>query len=192
MKLSPDIKYAFDFDGTLVNCREKQLFLYCEALKKYGFYDFKPSCFWMMKTSGISTYDCLKFQCIDDKIIELAMQYWYENIENLEYQFLDKPTDLLVSEVQFLAEPTIITARRIRSNIHLQIRNLKTYLHKPKLYIVDHSSAISQKSKILIKNNIEIFIGDSEVDFYAAKLANVEFRFVEGGQRTLSFIQSLS
>ena len=191
MKLCHNKKYAFDFDGTLVECQAKQLYLYAKALRIFGFRDFDPSSFWLMKSSGMNTKDCLMHQCADEEILSSAMLYWFNEIENLEYQIFDRPTDLLLKIVKHIEKPIVITARRNPCNLRIQVNNLQSFLSSPQLFIVDHENAIASKAKILGELEVDIFFGDSEIDMYAAKLANVDFQFVEGGQRTLECLKSL-
>ena len=189
MKFYPDKKYAFDLDGTLITCKEKQLFVWSLALPRSLVNRSTLEKFWRRKMDGENTRNILLTLNLSKDEVKLAEEFFYQNIENQEYQFLDKPKALLRKLVtEKLEKILIISARQFHDLANIQLNNLIPTELKYELVTVRHKGVVENKAKILKSYNVDEYFGDSEIDRKACELANIHFQFVSDGQRNKRFV----
>lgn len=190
MKFYPNKKYAFDLDGTLVGCKEKQLYLWNLAHREIAGTQLNIYKFWEDKKNGKNSSDILRSFGLSEYLTNSICNYWAANIENIEYTPLDRPTALLQKLLKLeIPTLTIITARQKAAIVNIQVQNLIAGRVKYNLFAVNHEDVAKNKAKILIDRKIDVYLGDTEIDYDACKLANIEFQFVSGGQRSSSFMR---
>lgn len=190
MKFYPDKLYAFDLDGTLVSCKEKQLFVWRLALPAIFSSRTNLELFWSEKLMGKRTKDILLNLEIDEEKICIAQNYFKKNIENLEFQFLDKPTMLLDVISRKLKHINIISARQFHDLAEIQVNNIIPANLTYSLITVTHTAVIEEKASVIRKLGIDTYVGDTELDYQASQMAGVRFQFMPGGQRTRKFVMS--
>lgn len=190
MKFYPDKLYAFDLDGTLVNCKAKQLFVWSLALPDIFSSKTNLELFWSEKLIGKNTKDILLGFGIDKKKISVAQNYFKLHIENQEFQFLDKPTMLLDMICKKLKHINIISARQFHELAEIQVNNTIPANISYSLTTVSHGAVIEEKASVIRQLGIDIYVGDTELDYQACQMAGVHFQFMPGGQRTKKFVMS--
>jgi phosphoglycolate phosphatase-like HAD superfamily hydrolase len=62
--------------------------------------------------------------------------------------------------------------------------------HVGKVFIVPQRSAAQSKALLLLETKPDVFIGDSESDYEAARVAGVRFVAVATGQRSRKYLLS--
>ena len=83
---------AFDFDGTLVNCKTRQVEVLQSILRRkdINLRNFNTDKWWIYKTNGLNTIDALvKMQINEDKARYIS-SCWFDIVENPEWLDLDR------------------------------------------------------------------------------------------------------
>lgn len=185
---------GIDLDGTLISCREKQLFSLHKSLQllriKYDAYDE----FWKLKTNGLTTAHALMSTGIDRSVAQNAAEIWIENVETWECLEKDRIVpgafDVLAS-LSHRADLLLLSARQNAAMFERQIvtLGLKPYF-KFVMTVLTGSDAANAKAFYLMEHGARCYIGDTESDAAAAAKANIAIYLVATGQRSLEFLQS--
>ena len=187
---------AFDFDGTLVNCKTRQTEVLRSILrrKECNMLQLDFNKWWKYKTNGSSTFDALVKMKVSGEIAKYISKSWIDIIENPEWLDLDKLNDNvipLLSQLNNSNKPTfIVTARKSEYFFLNQIKKLSIDQHFNKYFVVDPNQSKEQKIEILRKLKPSLFIGDTENDFFSANESGVKFIAVSSGQRSKQFLSS--
>ena len=186
---------AFDFDGTLVNCKIRQVEVLQSILrrKEINIRDFNINKWWKYKRNGLNTFDALVKMQINTKTAEYISNCWISNIENPEWLDLDSLFDCVIPMLNRLKELDknvyIITARKSEHFFLNQIRKLCVDQYIKKYFVVTPFNSIEQKREILNQLKPSLYFGDSENDFYSAQKSGVKFIAVSTGQRSKQFLK---
>lgn len=188
---------AFDFDGTLVNCKTRQVEVLNSILRssEFNILKFNTDQWWKYKTNGLSTIDALIKMHIKPETANDINSYWYNIIENPEWLDLDYLYENVIPFFQRLKELNvklyIITARKSKYFFLNQIRKLIPDNFITKYFVVNPSNSIEQKKEILNFLKPSIFVGDTENDFFSAQKAGVDFIATSSGQRSKQFLSDI-
>jgi phosphoglycolate phosphatase-like HAD superfamily hydrolase len=184
-------KVAFDLDGTLITTDSKQSLLMKSICIAFDV-PFNVSLYWNLKRSGFSNPKALAQLGVPAEKIDKICTIWKMQIENPYWQGFDNVIPGSIGLLEQLARngtsSYLVTARSDVSLLNQQLQRLNLGGHFAGVYAVNPSNAAEEKAKILQNVGVELFIGDSEVDFLAARAAGVTFFGVESGQRTKVFL----
>jgi len=187
-------KIAFDIDGTLLDPRPKQVHVAQQALLKFGVKEFDEKSYWNLKRLGNSNIEAFAIMGISEEVAVLASEEWLARIEEESPSKLDLPYFFCKDTISELAKKNRLFCVSARKNPAL----LKNRLNEVGLnhffehvFVVDPGNSRSEKADILKMIKPSIFIGDTESDFDASKLAKVNFIGVSCGMRNHRFLQSI-
>lgn len=189
-----DIPIAFDFDGTLVNCKVRQVEVLRSVLRKKEFFqvtvDFDE--WWDLKREGLNTYDALIKIGVKQPIAKAITTNWIELIEEPQWLDLDGLKPDVLPFLQSLKKNKnrlyLISARKSRFNFLNQLKKLSLLPFFDEIYIVDPLNVIEKKTEVLLTIKPSFFFGDSESDYKAALSSNTNFIGVSSGQRSPDFL----
>jgi len=187
---------AFDFDGTLINCKIRQVEVLRSILrrKEYNILLFDFNKWWKFKTNGSNTFDALIKMNVSSDIAKDITKSWIDIIEKPEWLDLDKLNDNVISLLRQLKNSNkpifIVTARKSEYSFLNQIRKLSIDQYITKYFVVHPFHSKEQKKEILDYLKPSLFVGDTENDFYSAKKSGVQFIAVSSGQRSKQFLIS--
>jgi phosphoglycolate phosphatase-like HAD superfamily hydrolase len=173
---------ALDLDGTIISCKERQSSLMRDIVG----IGFDVDRYWFYKQNGDNNKTALIKLGYGAYEVNNFCRAWLEKIETFEYLKLDKLLiDILDLSSRFSL--VLITARSNEKKLHEQLEYLNIIDCFKKIYVVNPRNAAVEKANILKAIDCRVFIGDSESDFEAANLADVDFMGVLSGQRSSEF-----
>lgn len=185
---------AFDFDGTLVNCKTRQVEVLQSILRRgdINLHEFNTDEWWKYKTNGLNTFNALIEMQTKPETAEYISLCWKNLIENPEWLDLDRLFDGVIPLLKKLKKSEkniyIITARKSEYFFLNQIKKLCIDQYIKDFFVVNPGESIEQKRKVLEQIKPSFFIGDTENDFYSATKAGIEFIAVSSGQRSKKFL----
>ena len=175
---------AFDFDGTLLDSRERHKIVLSDILKKYKI-NLDTSDLVEFKRQGKNNVDYLLSKGLSSEDANNIQKEWIENIEKEEYLKHDKLYPEAVDLLEKYSEKNdliLITARNNKEGLHNQIKKFNLEKYFTNIYVVNSGKlTISEKAKILKKESVSEFFGDTQSDEDAACEANVRFTHVDRG-----------
>lgn len=176
---------AFDLDGTLVSCRERQV-----AVAETVAAPLDPDAFWAAKQDGRTTAEALTAQGIEQP--EQAARAWVDRIEEEHFLALDRlaagALEALLAAQEAGLAPVILTARRDAAAVGRQVEWLGLVPPATGPVVVDPRRAGEEKAVALAELDAVGLVGDTESDLAAARTAGVPFAAVDGGQRSAAFL----
>lgn len=175
---------AFDFDGTLLDSRNRHIVVMRDVLSQFG-KDLNVDDLVEFKSYGKNNVDYLISKGIDKDTAKNIQKQWIENIEKQEY--LD--IDVLYQDAIDLLEKyhadndlILVTARSNIDGLNKQVDKFNLRKYFKEIFIVNPGkNAAFDKSEILKSNKVILMIGDTNSDFMATKIAGTEFMFHENG-----------
>jgi phosphoglycolate phosphatase-like HAD superfamily hydrolase len=178
---------AFDLDGTLLACRERQV-----AVAHHVAGPIDEDLFWTAKRAGACTAAALTAVGVADGPAVAAE--WVAQIEDERWLALDQPTPSAAAALRLAAaagrSPFVLTARRDRDGVLRQLERTGLAELVAGVEVVDPSRAAERKAAVLRELAATGLVGDTESDARAAKLAGVPFAGVGTGQRSRSFLRA--
>lgn len=188
-------KFAFDLDGTLITCRNRQLTLMKTVLSTYSVIDFDYSTFWSLKRDGLSNISAMNSLGININLSRRVNVDWIGQIEDYYWLMYDSCYDNILESLckikEFGNDVFVITARKNKGNLFLQLDQLGLSSVITDCFIARHSVVVEEKEAMLRKTKSDIFFGDTETDYYAAKNAGVNFYASVIGQRSEVYLRSV-
>lgn len=179
---------ALDFDGTLLNSTERHRIVLDKVLYDFGI-RLNTSDLIKFKIEGYSNKDYLLNKGIVDN--DKICTKWINLIEETIYLKYDKLYKDAIPFLRFCSSKkykiVLITARINNFALHKQLKKLKIFTFFDSIFA---SSSKIEKAETLIKENVNIFIGDTELDKFAADIANVKFYALNRGFRSENFWNS--
>lgn len=181
-----------DLDGTILDCRTRQVALASSLAGRHG-YKLDESSFWDSKRNGESTLMALRKQLVNDHDAKIINAEWVENIEKDEWLELDlvipgaEDSLRAFDNVDFV----LITSRHRPEGVMSTLERLGIESLFYGIHVVGAGKkAVEGKARILKRIRASCMVGDTEVDFMAAKLAGVSFAGVSTGQRSSEFLKN--
>lgn len=178
------VPVAVDLDGTLLDCRARQVQL---ALHVAPGLDAER--FWRDKRSGASTLAAFAAQ--ERPGAEREADAWTAAVEDPEWLELDAVLPAAHAALAELrrrgARPLVITARRSADAVRRQVAE-RFGGELSEVHVVSPADAAGAKAALLAELGVHGFVGDTESDALAAKHAGVPFAAVESGQRSRAFL----
>ena len=185
--------FAFDLDGTLISCRERQVGVMHAALLDLGVEHFNKEQFWVYKRGGKTTYQSLEMLGLSDEVALQATSAWLDQIEKNTWLAFDSvfPCSKHALRRVFMAgfQPVVITARRRDDAARHELSELGLTDLIGELVVVPPKDAWSHKADALSRMDAVGFVGDTESDARAASVAKVPFAAVSAGQRDEAFLR---
>ena len=185
--------FAFDWDGTLVDCRERQVAVLSEVLGRFSSAAVDLDAWWGRKREGMSTQQSLIAGGLTP-VARAVTGSWIAEVENERWLKLDVLFPQAVSALNLVLTqrfaPVVITARTNSERVRSQIRNSSVGKLVEDIWVVNPADAAQAKGELLLQNHVRIFVGDTESDFFAARTANAGFGAISSGQRSANYLSS--
>lgn len=191
--------YIFDVDGTLVNSKLRHSVLLKDILIKYG--KTVPANFEddyiNSKCSGLSTkHYLIKKLGFNEELSQRITVEWVEKIEKEEYLMLDELYDDSISTLEKLLKKNkiyFLSSRSQPSLLKQELLHLDIMKYADKLLISRPADGATGKAKYIKKLKDEnsdeevLVIGDTEIDYEAAVIANVQYYILNRGFRNCGY-----
>lgn len=193
------MKKAFvDLDGTLINSFKRHVIVLKYALMENGINNLVIDDYIECKRDGYSTKRYLvEKKNVPSNIAESVCLWWTLHIEDHVYMQYDTWYEDVDEFIDFLNNEgyqiIVLTARKSVDFTKKLIKksNINRYIYS--LEIVNPSLAKDEKFKITKDSESpnNIMIGDTEVDYYAAKKNNISCFLLNRGFRNINYWRSL-
>lgn len=183
-------KISFDLDGTLLNSLPRHEMVLEDVLKEKHV-NLCIKNFLKEKRQGKSTSLFLREIGIPDPLNEELVESWCNRIEQsayLESDVLYPGVSSLLLDLTKSCELELVTARTDKQAVLKQLKDLGIIGYFSDIHVVDPKKTIKCKSEILASNGSNLYIGDTEADYEAARTAAVDFIAVNYGTRQASFL----
>lgn len=186
---------ALDFDGTLVGCAPKQLAALRAAMVFCGADRVDLAEHWRLKRQGAATVAALRAQGLSAECAREVGERWRLEVERPPWLSLDSPFpgvhELLCELSGRGVTLVLVSARRDPSLLRLQLRQMGWLAFFAAVCVAAPADAVRGKAAALAAWAPRLFIGDTEIDAAAAKLAGTPFAGVASGQRGPDHLSSL-
>lgn len=188
------MKIGLDLDGTLITCKEKHVSLMAIIAKAFSI-ELDIEIYWALKKEGHSNFSALEVMGLNKFLVDKLNKQWCISIENLEWGNFDSlfpDTIIALDSMKSLGYSLhLISARNAKNIAFQQLRHLNL------LHFFDSIDFVSnvrneKKSFFMQKQNIDIYIGDTEADFESAKSSGVECFLVTSGMRSDKYLSDYS
>ncbi|HAB39251.1 MAG TPA: hypothetical protein DCE52_14865 [Rhodobacteraceae bacterium] len=183
-----------DFDGTLVDCRQRQATVLNHILKKLEDKELDENYMWQMKRAGNTNIQILKKLKYPEKTIKSLRRLWQIEIEAENWLNLDQCFPWSYEFLEFASQKTtisLLTARQNEVALFRQLEKLQLTKYFKDIFVVRPETAAKSKSEILRSNGAELMCGDTETDAKASMLSETDFYAVSCGQRSHKFLSSI-
>ena len=183
---------AFDLDGTLFDCRPRQMELLEDILRRLNISGVELTTVWEDKRKGLTTRASLLRCGLTESDVEKVGKIWLEDIEKDEWLRLDKPfawSKSALVELRRLSPMVLISARQRAQGVHDTLKRFALAGLFDEIHVVAVGTAVAEKAAYLRKCAATIWCGDSEVDAVAGAKANVPFYAATCGQRSAEFLR---
>lgn len=187
------MRIAFDLDGTIITCEPRQSAALLAVTRSIPC-DVDAAMVWELKRNGATTLGALVACGISESIARYVARRWRDIIEDWCWLQIDRPyvdayecLDRLRSAGMAVA---CITARSRPEFVPLQLQSLRLLKCFDDIYVVSPSQRVDGKAAILSEGGFACFVGDTESDQNAAKLAGVAPLLVNTGQRSGAFLSN--
>lgn len=189
MRIAP---LAIDLDGTLITCKNRQITVLRAAMLACGAELAQIDGVWTAKREGLTTREALLAAGIPPDVAAAVSERWVAMIEDPQWLQLDAcfpdTIDSLTTVRDAGVRVVLVTARRHKHWLAAQLRTLHLDVHLDCIVVVSPTDATAQKSKVLLQLSPRAYIGDTESDFVAARVAGVPYHAVSRGQRSPRFL----
>lgn len=142
--------------------------------------------FWALKQEGKNNYSSLINLGYPPSDAKNYNNLWIEKIEDIEILKLDELIiDIdLINHLSKEFNLVLLTARKLKHHVFAQLKwlGLTEYFHE--IFVVNPINVTEEKAVILKSIAASLYVGDTESDMKAAKLANVKFIPVSSGMRS--------
>ena len=186
--------YIFlDFDGPILDGRNRHYCCYKDILKKYGGNPIELNDYWEMKRNKVDRRTLLKLSNFQGSYDDY-MREWLLRIEQtkyLQYDILQPNTFAAIEILNKQAEHLyLVTMRQSRENLDWQLQHLhiENLFEKVLCDMLDQKQTKYDLIKDISFRNA-LFIGDTEIDVNTAKKCKIEFRGVLNGLRNIQSFQ---
>lgn len=182
---------GLDLDGTLIDCERRHCELMAASARALG-HTLDRRAFWSHKRQGAANLGALRSCGFGDDAAADMNSLWIHDVERLPWLLLDRPVEGTEQALIRLRARGmrlhVFTARRARSMVRLQIERLGWRDLFDEIVVVSPHDAAAQKAEALRRANCEHFIGDTESDAAAAKVAGITFTALSSGMRCAEYL----
>jgi phosphoglycolate phosphatase-like HAD superfamily hydrolase len=184
---------AFDLDGTLISCAQRQSAV-LQSIVNALTLDCDIQRVWECKRAGGSTEAALVQSGITATSASQIAAQWKRVIEEPYWLSLDSlfdgSKDLLKKLKHQGHRLQLLTARSRADLVVMQLNQLGISDLFDQVDVVSTQKVQERKSEQLRLRAAQVFIGDTESDFQAARLAGLPFYAVATGQRSAAFLHA--
>lgn len=184
------IAIGLDFDGTLVSCWPKQLSCLRYSARTLGL-ELEINKIYDDKRNGMNNHLALSRQNISLDHISKIDAFWRGNIEDRKFLDYDKLFPGYVDMLAYLnskCDLHLISARSRPNNLIQQIDRLRISKFFKTINAVSPSNSSQQKAVVIEGLGLRTYVGDTESDFQACKLAGTRAMLVYSGQRSSHYL----
>jgi phosphoglycolate phosphatase-like HAD superfamily hydrolase len=187
------VRFALDLDGTLLDCRTRQLAVTREVLLRRGvaLSDEALAAVWAHKREGLDTRAALLRCGVPEPAAALALADFRQEVEEERHLRLDGPLPGVEAALAILRQRGcslhVVTARGRPAAAREQVRRLFGD-GSGELHVVSPTAAAEEKAELLRALAAVAFVGDTEADAEAASASGTPFYAVESGQRSRTFL----
>lgn len=183
---------AFDLDGTLIACRDRQVAVAAALAREAGVGNFRPDRFWALKRRGRTTREAL--EDLGTAQAESLAGRWVDMVEADRWLRLDGLVPGAVRCLEALRaaghEAVLVTARRRADAVRAQVDALGLGRLLADIRVVPPTTAVAAKASALADSGAGGYVGDAETDAAAADAAGVPFAAVGYGQRDPDYLRA--
>lgn len=190
-----------DLDGPLLNGMYRHYHCYCDILTEKGFIPIELKMYWDMKINRVDRRKLLSLSNAEG-MYEEFLATWIARIEAKEYLALDRlqyhVVDILKNWKIMGIRLLLATMRNNAANLHWQLDKLGIADFFDAVVVVGSAQAGANKSteiKPFLSNSLPeevIWVGDTEVDIYAARELGIKICALSCGLRTQEYLASFS
>jgi phosphoglycolate phosphatase-like HAD superfamily hydrolase len=190
-----------DLDGPLLDGKYRHYSCYSYIMKKYGFSAIALDEYWEKKRLLLNRRDLLQLSDADS-IYDEYLSEWLSLIETKELLALDRvqegALDCLQAWKSLGVNLVLVTLRKNKEAVEEQLRlqGLAEFLDT--ILVCDHVSgglgkanAVRNCQDIRIMPENSVWIGDTEVDWEAARSLGVDIILVENGLRNKMYLEQM-
>lgn len=190
-----------DLDGPILDGMHRHYQCYSDILKEHGAAPVPLQSYWDMKRNRVGRR---KLLALSDAVglYDEFLDAWMQRIEAKEYLALDRLQDGVVDILSQWKEAgtqlLLATMRNNPANLDWQLRRLDILRLLDKIVVVGSGSGEEGKSSkirpLLGEVDLDkvIWVGDTEVDVYAARKLGVKVGALTCGLRTQEYLASLA
>ncbi|CAD5779203.1 HAD hydrolase-like protein [Escherichia coli] len=182
---------AFDLDGTLITCQQKQTMLLKYIMASNKILQKNTTAIWELKRAGYSTFDALIKNGFNNSLAKKMCDEWCSSVEDFYWLSYDTPYNDVYSALELLNsenELYLITARKNKNNVLYQLSQLGLDRFFRDVFVVPQKNVSNNKKKILELLRCDFFIGDTESDFFATEQLSTQFIGCINGQRNKHYL----
>lgn len=187
------MEIGLDFDGTLVTCRDRHVALMRASARRLGA-TLDGEAYWSAKRQGHSNSLALAASCIEPEVADALCALWAREIERPPWLWFDQPIDGIEQALHTLVgggnRLHLLTARACAAQLFLQLERSGLGRFMTSVTVVGQGRVAAQKASALASKRCSIYIGDTESDDAAARLAGVRFAAVTSGMRSETFLRA--
>ncbi|MGG2043159.1 HAD family hydrolase [Burkholderia gladioli] len=185
---------ALDFDGTLVDCKAKQIYALRCALDRHKVSFDAVEAFWNAKRSGAPTIAALQQHGLTPADAAAVSVTWIDLVETPRACEQDKLFPGVLDALDDLAPHArlmVLSARRDPKILENQLRELGLAAYLSAWETVSPGKgAAAAKAARLGTLGARFFVGDTESDLAASSAAKVPFYLLSTGQRNADFFRT--
>ena len=185
-------RIAFDLDGTLLDSRKRHEIVMDDVLKKHSF-KFDACGLVSFKADGYNNIDWLLSKGVSEDVAKDINAEWISLIEKDEILKTDVLYPKVIDVLKTLCKENdlfLVTARKNKDNAYEQVNQLGVEQFFSGVFVVDSCRETPMlKAKVLTKCRADCFIGDTESDYEAAKIAGCGFKAVSYGFRSEVYLR---
>lgn len=186
-----------DLDGTIIDVSDRLYLVHSETLKNLGYKPISKTRYMAYRRNKLEERKIIS-RHYDSKIFRRYNTLRLKKIESPEYLKYDKISKrnyLTLQELSTFHNLILITQRKSRKNLMLQLESLNLRQFFVAILIIPSIKDKHRKAK-KIKSNAyfskkSVLIGDTEDDILSAKKLGIQSIAVSDGLRTKSFLSNL-
>ncbi|KMW24248.1 HAD family hydrolase [Enterocloster citroniae] len=186
------MKIVFDFDGTLLDSSKRHIQVLQDCLNQKGYNRYSLKGYLEYKADGYSTAAFLKEKLgFSNWQSEEVSRMWISHIEDLDYLRTDQLYyDAIPTLYACLEHADILylcSARQKEQHLMYQINQLELSNVFCEVFCASPATAVDEKEYFINRVQPDLVVGDSEVDFSAAKRSGVRSYILNRGFRSKAY-----
>lgn len=190
-----------DLDGPLLDGKERHYFCYKMILQMHGFVPICIDEYWEMKKARINRKVLLDMSGAG-MIYDKFLAQWITIIESREALAFDRVQDCGIDCLRSWKDQgirlTLVTMRKNRTTVEEQLQSTGLRLLLDDVLVCDHADggvgkadAVRNLFQSKVKNDVALWIGDTEADWEAARSLGCRVVLLSNGLRNESYLNSL-
>jgi phosphoglycolate phosphatase len=189
-----------DLDGPLLDGRLRHYQCYSDIISEHGYKPLPLKEYWIMKRSKKSRREQLASSDAEE-IYDLFLDEWLKRIESPEYLNLDRVQSGALNQIRFWNQEgiriVVVTMRSSRSQLMSQLKSTGVLPYLDAVVDSRHANGGRGKALALLREipdidpRTSLWIGDTEIDFEAARHISCPICLLSCGLRTKNHLASL-